>query len=326
MTPPHRKQAFTLIEVLVSVTILTMVMALVWGSYYNVIQASRKGEVLLDQINQSDFVVDQILDSLRAAAFFPSNPEDFEFWHEDDESKYPTDMISWVTSSSAFMPPRSDLAHGLHRVVLTIEEDENGESGLAVAAWSHMQDPEDDDFEEVEPWIISRRIKGLDCKIYNDTLKEWEDEWEKKNTLPQFLMLTLTIDPLSESGEVYERTVSVQIPLGTLARSKGRFNQPGNNAQGTGDPNNPEAGGGVPAQGNNGTIINMPGGNSSSNGRGNNGRNNGPNGGRNDGRNNGRNEGRGDGRNNGFGNGQGSPFGNRGAPGSNNRPAPGRGQ
>ena len=168
-----RRRGFSLIEVLISVTILTMVMAMVWGSFYNITQASRKGQVLIDQINQTDFVVDQLLDSLNATAFLQTNPKDFEFWHEDDEAEHPADMISWVTSSSAFMPPRSDLAHGLHRIVLTIEEDEDGERGLAVAAWPHLQDPEDEDFEEVEPWIVSRRVKGLDCKIYNSTLKEW---------------------------------------------------------------------------------------------------------------------------------------------------------
>ena len=95
---------FTLIEVMVSLTIMVTAISIVWMSFSNVINATQKGEKMLDQMHHGDFVMEQLVSALRSAAYFNRKPKQFEFWLEDETSgSFDADIVSWVTSSSAFI-------------------------------------------------------------------------------------------------------------------------------------------------------------------------------------------------------------------------------
>jgi prepilin-type N-terminal cleavage/methylation domain-containing protein len=264
---------FTLVEVLCSLLILSLVSTLVFGSYFQVVKAKRKGEALLDRIRQSDWVMDQIVVALRSSVMLENNPKKCAFWLEDDESTYPADVISWVTSSAAFMPPRSQMAYGLHRIFLSIEDDENGEPALHASAYPYLADDSADDFEDPEPWLVSRRIKGLSCRVYDEFNKEWADEYEKDDAVPTFVEITLTIAPEQEGAEPVEITRAVQMPAGSFAKNRRRMQ----NNENTGTDGTNSANGG--AADNGGLQVNqdpriiqggggMGGGNNNNNGGG----------------------------------------------------------
>jgi prepilin-type N-terminal cleavage/methylation domain-containing protein len=218
----RRAAGFTLVEILVSLAILVLATALIFGSYHQVARVKKKGELMLDRMRQSDWVMDQLVVALRSAVLLENNPQKCGFWLEDDEDQYPADVISWITSSAAFMPPQSQMAFGLHRVFLSIEDDEDGNPALHASGYPYLTDSEADDFEEPEPWLISRRIKGLSCRVYDDFNKEWADEWEKDTTVPSFVEITLFVQADDDEAKVREITRAVQLPAGSFAKNRRR--------------------------------------------------------------------------------------------------------
>jgi|GEM_PF-578955 len=236
------RAGFTLIEILVATTILASCFVLVAGSFSNVIKAKMQGEKMLESLHHGDFTIEQIAAAMRSAAFFAHTPEKFAFWHEDDGEE---DIISWVTYSTAFMPDFRDteeqlrhLKFGLHRIMLSVEEDQEGRKGLAVRAAPHLFDDEDFDIEEVEPWFVSYKVAGLDVRVYDEFSNEWEDEWEYERAIPHFVELNVILSPPDEETredkdffsrkqeeEYFTMTRMIEMPVGIFSKSQKKLFQ-----------------------------------------------------------------------------------------------------
>lgn len=217
---PHR-QAYTLVEMLVAVLILTTAFTIIWTTFSVSLDGWRRGQIALDRIHHGDFVMEQVVSALRSAAYFNNRPEKYGFWLEDHGDN---DEISWVTSGSAFMRPEDPLARGLHRLWVGIKPNAEGDDAFAVRAYPHFaKDMEPDD---VEPLIISSRVKGLDCKVWDNETKDWANEWENTNSVPPLVQVKLFLEPMERGGSPVEVTRLVEIPIGpsttgVVARSGG---------------------------------------------------------------------------------------------------------
>lgn len=201
-----REAGFTLLELLVAVTILVIAFSVIWSTFSAGVTAWQRGNQLLDDLRHADFVAEQLVSALRSAAYFPSAPERYGFRLKTGAMGYPADRISWVTSSSAFMPPDSPWRHGLHRIVFSIENNDRGEPAVAIRALSHLADPEEEDEMDVEPWFVSSDVKGFRCRFYDFEEESWSTDWEDTNAIPSMLEITLYMEPL----EKYDPPLTLQ--------------------------------------------------------------------------------------------------------------------
>lgn len=211
------KRGFTLLEVLLSLLILGMMSLLIFGSFRSLVESTQSAEEVMESLHHGEIVAEQFFSSLASASFFESNPARFHFLHERGTGHPPDDMISWVTGTMAFLPPRYPTRQGLNRIFLSIE-DIDGVRGLAVSAYPYLVDPDDIFVEQVEPWIVSPRVKGLQARFYNTTLNEWVDEWEDERQIPQFVEITLFLEPLEARGPYREIVRVVEIPVARVSR------------------------------------------------------------------------------------------------------------
>ena len=240
-----RRKAFTLLELLVALTLLATAFTIIVGTFSTTIGAWKRGNELLDDLHHGDFVLDQLVSSLRSAAYFDTAKSKYGFHLKDrDGGSYPADMISWVTSGTAFMPTGSPLANGLHRIVVTIEDNEDGDPAVAIRAYPHLADTEEDD---EDPWFISTVVKGLDCRTYNVEEEGWDNDWEDTNSIPSIVEVTLFMDPLEEYGDPVKLSRMVQIPVAPAVTGKvdwaGTSDTPKNTGAGESGRAGPEGGG-----------------------------------------------------------------------------------
>lgn len=208
----HRSAGFTLLELLVAMTILVIAFAVIWQTFSSTIGAWRRGGELLDELRHGDFVMEQLVSALRSTAFFESRPGKYGFALKNSDKTYPADKLSWVTASSAFMPPDSPLMNSLHRIVFSIEDGPDGELGVAIRAYPQLAEIEEDD---VDPWFVSSEVKGIDCRVYDifADSPDWESEWEDTNAVPSLLEITLYMDPLEEYGDPVKIQRIIEIPV-----------------------------------------------------------------------------------------------------------------
>ncbi|MCC5844781.1 MAG: prepilin-type N-terminal cleavage/methylation domain-containing protein [Verrucomicrobia bacterium] len=212
-----RRRGFTLLEILLALSILSIISVMIFGSFRSIVESVTATEEAMESLHHGEIVFEQLVSSMRSAAYFDSNPEAFTFLHEPGLGNPPDDMLSWVTGTMAFLPPRYPTRQGLNRIFLSIE-DIDGQRGLAVSAYPHLLNPEDDQVEEIEPWMISPRVKGLRARFYDMRTEEWVDEWEDERQIPQILEITLFMEPLEERGPLREIVRRIDIPVARLSR------------------------------------------------------------------------------------------------------------
>lgn len=219
--PARRAAAFTLIELLLALAIFAIVMAMAGGSFWSIMKAWNRGNALLDQLHYGEFAMDQLVSSLRSAAWFPSKPESYGFWLDDSGGTGPhaENVLSWVTGGSAFLPPESEYRDGLHRLSVTVEGT-GRKRALHVSAWPHIvEDPKDASPEEYD---VAAGVSGLSCEWYDFEEESWSQDWEETNSLPKLVRLTLTMQPQGEQRDPYvlQRLVTLEVAPDLPGREK----------------------------------------------------------------------------------------------------------
>lgn len=207
------RRGFTLLELLVALAILVTAFTIIWSTFTAGVTAWQRGTVMLDELRHADFVAEQLVSALRSSAYFPNNPTRYGFRLKTGSLGYPADRISWVTSSSAFMPPDSPWRHSLHRLVFSIENSDRGEPAVAIRALSHLTDEEETDEMDVTPWFVSSEVKGFRCRFYDFEEERWSSNWEDTNSLPSLLEITLYADPVKKYDPPIKLQRLVVIPV-----------------------------------------------------------------------------------------------------------------
>ena len=210
---PTSSRGFTLLEVLISMVILSIALTLAWQTFSAATRAWTGGRKVMDKMHHGDFVMNQLAAALRSMAFFKDSAKHYGFRMEDNSTGYGEHSISWVTSHSAFIPRGEMFEHGLHRIEVGGGTDEDGTDGLTVTVWPHLADEED---VEKTSWFITENIKGLRCRVF-DTKKDeesWKDEWEYSNNIPGLVEITLYAEPAGKYDDPLEFRQLIEIPLG----------------------------------------------------------------------------------------------------------------
>ena len=243
---PRASSAFTLIELLVAVALLGMAMAMTFTTFYSVSKAWQRGTAMADDLDHGEYVMQQIVYGLRSSFFPPSSagtapsntttaPSNatpaspvsgggYGFVLEDDgEGENARDIISWVKTGTALLKLNDPLYKGLHRVRLSIEDDGDAGSAVAVRAWRPYANSITFDPMEITPHFVSGKVVGLNCRVakeMEDDKWDWTDTWEEDeatNCLPLVVEITLYLEPLDRDEPPVEIQRTIEIPVAPLS-------------------------------------------------------------------------------------------------------------
>jgi prepilin-type N-terminal cleavage/methylation domain-containing protein len=220
-----RFAGFTLLEILLAVTILSLVATVTFMTFAAATSAWQRGSRLADNLHHGDFVIQQLVMGLRSA-YYPDGAKggapEYGFWHEDNgEGASAEDEISWVKLGGALVGRDNAFAETPHRVRFLVTDDEDGDSAAAVIAWRLQGQPEDFDPEDIDPVFLSKRVVGFNCRaaweLDGDGEIDWLDEWEETNKIPTIVEVSLYVQPPQEDDDPIEVKRVIGLRVGALA-------------------------------------------------------------------------------------------------------------
>ena len=84
------------------------------------------------------------------------------------------------------MPNNNILTNQPCRIILFIDTNDNGDNSL-YASFLPVLINQDEYFEmfNVEKYLISKAVQGLEIKFWDEENENWEEDWEEENNIPK---------------------------------------------------------------------------------------------------------------------------------------------
>jgi prepilin-type N-terminal cleavage/methylation domain-containing protein len=248
------RSAFTLVEIMVAIGILSMVLAAIYSSWTAILRASKTGLEAAASAQRARITIRVLEDSLASAQSFAANLPYYYFDAENGDSP----VLSFVAHLSKSFPRSGKFGDlDVRRVTFSVEAAPDGSRQLVMRQTPLVMDADRD--EKEHPVVLAKNVKGLEMQFWdtNKNPPDWVDEWvgQKTNQLPKMVMVTLKLADRPHSSQVTEEitriinlpAMTVQ-PVWQMPRAAGGPGTPGApGAPGTpGMPGNP---GGMPRPG-----------------------------------------------------------------------------
>jgi len=195
--------------------ILVIAMSIVFQAFSGTLRGWKRGTEVIDGIKHGDFAMNQMAAALNSSIYFYNELKSYAFTFEKGSNNgLPADRISFVTASRAFISENSPLRDGPHRIELYIDNDDHGDPALFSRAVPALTDFEEFEAEfDMEPYLISRTIQGLEIMVYNEDDEFWTAEWDKKNSIPERVKISVYVpseDP-NEEAIVFTRVLDIPV-------------------------------------------------------------------------------------------------------------------
>lgn len=182
------KQGFTLIEVLLAMTLLSIMIVLLFGSLKICAESWERGEKKIAEVNSVAAVYNFFQRHLSVARplWNDFNPEERLFSFQGDRR-----ALQFV---SAF--PSSAGRSGLQLITLTLQK-ENREQIIKVTLTPFFPAAEGEEWQIEEETLI-RGVQDLSLAYFGPengaNASRWQQEWLQKSALPQLVKIKITLE------------------------------------------------------------------------------------------------------------------------------------
>lgn len=197
------KRAFTLVEILIAMGILSLVLAAIYSSWTAILRASKVGLDSAAAVQRARIAGRIIEESLSSAEAFYANQRYYSFVAENGSEP----LLSFVSRLSPSFPRNGKFAGlDVRRVVFSVERGQ-----LVLRQKPFLMDDMDED-EKKYPLVLGSNVKEFKTEFWDTRLGDWIDEWKQTNQLPVMVRVTLKFadNPYStQVGAEVTRIVSI---------------------------------------------------------------------------------------------------------------------
>lgn len=194
MTPIRRVQGFTLLELLIGLTLVGLILTLLFAGLNLGMRSWEAGEQRMVASSRQSIIVDFIRRTLEQA--YPL------YWQVDNEKQL---AFAGEAESLQLVGPVAMHEGAASNYLIALELDEGAGGRDLMMRW-HMPDTREPGFgalEEAKPKVLAKAVKEMNFSYFgaeSDTDEPaWHDQWLHQKTLPMLIRLQLTL----ENGEIW---------------------------------------------------------------------------------------------------------------------------
>jgi prepilin-type N-terminal cleavage/methylation domain-containing protein len=203
--PNSKRAAFTLVEILAALAILSLVITGVYALWSGSLRGWRRGSEATEVFQRQRVVMEALTQLAQSAVYFATSPNLYAVIGVKNPGL--GSSVSFVTASDAFLPPSEANDVGMRRVIISLEQDEYRRTYLAIVNKPALG-VSDDSKQELQAHVISMDVSGFFVRYLDPRDGAWYDKWEDVNVIPAAMEFTVVF---GQPGD--------QIPLVTVTRA-----------------------------------------------------------------------------------------------------------
>jgi type II secretion system protein J len=202
-----RSHAFTLIEIMIAIGILSLVLSAIYSTWTAILRSSKVGLDAAASVQRARVAVRTIDESLASAQLFVRNVSYYGFVANNGSDA----SLSFVARLDKFFPRSGKFGDlDVRRVTFSVEAAPDSGKELVLRQQPLLMDLDKD--EQNHPLVLAKNVKDFQLQFWDNRLNDWTDEWKQTNQLPRLVMVTLKVADRIDStkaDEVITRIVSI---------------------------------------------------------------------------------------------------------------------
>ncbi len=198
-----RQNGFTMLEVLIAISILSLIVAAIYSSWTSILHASKVGLDSTARVQRARIVVRVLEDSLSSALSFNANQRYYSFVAENGSEA----TLSFVARLAKAFPRGGKFGDlDVRRLTFSVEST-TGTPTLVLRQTPLMLEMDED--EKQSPLVLAENVKKFQTEFWDTKKNDWIDEWTQTNQIPKLVRVTLQLADNAESHTVREPIVRV---------------------------------------------------------------------------------------------------------------------
>jgi type II secretion system protein J len=207
----RRKSGFTIIEIMIAITIFALVMAAIYSTWSAVLRGSRIGMKAATEVQRMRVSVRALEEAVGSAVMYVDNAKYYTFATDTSGS---TAYISFVARLPKSFPGSGLFGdQDLRRVCFYVQD---GNLMLRQAPLLEATKKIGKPYEIA----LAPNVTVFDMEFYDGMANKWYAEWMSTNQLPRMVRIALSFSPNTE-GRRPENITIRSIPLGGYAITRG---------------------------------------------------------------------------------------------------------
>ncbi|MGA2801648.1 MAG: prepilin-type N-terminal cleavage/methylation domain-containing protein [Verrucomicrobiota bacterium] len=181
-------RAFTLIEIMIAVTIFTLVLAAIYSSWMLILRATKAGQEAAAQVQRQRIAVRTIENALMCVQSFQASARYYTFVVQNGTEP----LLSFAARLPDDFPRNGRFgSFNMRRVTFTVEAGADSEKDLVLRQNPILMDVDQDEHDH--PLVLARNVKSFTVECWDTTANDWSDEWDNTNQIPTMARFTLAL-------------------------------------------------------------------------------------------------------------------------------------
>lgn len=202
------RPGFTLLELLVAMSLMVIVAACLYTSMYTAFRARSSSEEAILPLLRVQTAIGMVVEDVRGAVEPNTTLAGaFEGTNDSDGRNRATDRLTFFSSHHDVHGDSSRITCGVGLITLALVEAEHSDDYVLVREVTDniLADDPGDPVQEV----LCRHVRSLEFRYFDGS--NWEDQWNSEDlsdALPLAMEITLELVPLAERGQGQEASGS----------------------------------------------------------------------------------------------------------------------
>ena len=223
------RRAFSLIEVMVAITIFMLLIASFYSAWTLVMRATKAGQDAAAQAQRQRIALRTLEDGLMGIQSFQASQQYYSFVVENGQDA----TLSFASRLPKIFPRNGKFGDlSLRRLTFSVQAGLNGDNNLVLRQSPILMDLDED--EKKYPLVLARNVKTFQVECWDTNRMEWLTEWNNTNFIPPLIRVGMVLGgntAAGGSGPVYSVVRAFSIPSGMMPAAVQRGG-PGGNAPG----------------------------------------------------------------------------------------------
>jgi prepilin-type N-terminal cleavage/methylation domain-containing protein len=209
-SPNCRPHAFTLIELMISMTILAMLLVSIYASWSQIMRSIQSAQKAAAAVQRSRVAVRAVEDALLTAQVYNANPQLYWFSADTRGDFASLDMVAHLPESF----PGSGIygEQKLRHVSFNVEPASEGGNQLVLRQWPLLMPIGQSESAKPYTIVLGRDVDLFTLDFYDLKINDWVKEWEDTNQFPKLVRVAIGMgnrrDTPRDQREIITRIVA----------------------------------------------------------------------------------------------------------------------